>query len=237
MTISVLTEGDFEPQPATAARARFADKAALTSEVFERLSTEAKQRAFRIAGVNNARLIQAVRNRIAKSIERGTTWADVRRELTRLFAAAGEELPGLARLRQAIITNTQQAYNDQRRELLDAERETFPYWQYLTVGNGTPGVNGVRDTHAALHGLIFRADDPFWDAHYPPWDFNCRCYVVALTEGQARATGREPSSLRQVRRELRIGANPAFDRSGTFDLRNINAELTAALEEMLSDEN
>jgi len=233
MPVSVLTESDFVPKTPEAARAAFAKKAALTADVFERLSTAAKQKAFRIAGVNNARLIQAVRNRIAASIKRGTTWAEVRKEITKLFDVAGEELPGLGRLRQTFITNTQQAYNDARRELFEQETGTFPFWQYLTVGNGTAGVNGVRATHAALHGLIFRAEDPFWNSHYPPWDFNCRCYVVALTEGQARGAGQEPRNLSFVRRKLRIGPNEAFERSGPTDVKGIDAELREALEEML----
>jgi len=233
MPVSVLTESDFVPKTPEAAREAFAKKAALNSAVFERLSTAAKQKAFRIAGVNNARLIQAVRNRIAASIKRGTTWPDVRREITRLFDVAGEELPSLGRLRQVFITNTQQAYNDARRELFEQERETFPFWQYLTVGNGVAGVNGVRATHAALHGLIFRADDPFWLSHYPPWDYNCRCYVAALTPGQARGTGQELRSLGYARRELKIGPNAAFERSGEGELKGIDAELAAALSEML----
>jgi len=31
----------------------------------------------------------------------------------------------------------------------------FPYFQWLTVGNGVPGINEVRADHAVLHGLIF----------------------------------------------------------------------------------
>jgi len=233
MPVSVLTKSDFEPKPAEAAREAFATKAALTSAVFDRLSAEARQKAFRIAGVNNARLIQAVRNRIAKSIESGKLWPEVRQEIEKLFSAAGEKMPALGRLRQVFITNTQQAYNDARRELLKQETGTFPFWQYLTVGNGIPGINGVRATHAALHGLIFRADDPFWNSHYPPWDFNCRCYIVALTEGQARGTGQELRTLGYVRRALGIRPNAAFDRGGEPDLAGIDAELRQALEEML----
>lgn len=72
MPLDILTAEDFKPKPQETARAQFARKAALTSELFDRLTEAAKRRAFRISGVNNARLIQAVRNRIAKSIEDGT---------------------------------------------------------------------------------------------------------------------------------------------------------------------
>lgn len=235
MSVSVLTQADFTPQPAGEVRRRFARKAALTSEIFERLSMAAQRRAFRIAGVNNARLIQAVRNRIASAVEAGTPWPDVRRELTRLFSATGSEMPGLHRLRQVFITNTQMSYNDSRREILDDQTDAFPYWQYLTVGNGTAGVNGVRAEHAALHGLIFRADDPFWDAHYPPWGFNCRCTVRALTPGEVQSLDLPVRNLSYVRSKLRIKADADFDRSGDPNLDTIDAELRRALEEMLDE--
>ena len=28
--------------------------------------------------------------------------------------------------------------------------------------------------------MVRRADDPFWNKYYPPWDFSCRCTVVSL---------------------------------------------------------
>jgi hypothetical protein len=78
------------------------------------------------------------------------------------------------------------------RDMYD-QREAFPYWQYLTMGD-----ERVRDSHAKLHGLILPADDPFWDDHYPPWDWNCRCQVVPVSEAEYRATiaaGRVPSQM------------------------------------------
>ncbi len=49
-------------------------------------------------------------------------------------------------------------------------------------------LDGVtRLTHRQLHGKILRHDDPAWEAIYPPNGFNCRCRVIAMTEGRARA--------------------------------------------------
>lgn len=50
----------------------------------------------------------------------------------------------------------------------------LPYWERLAVMD-----DRTRPVHRALHGVIKPADDPFWDEHYPPDGFNCRCTVIA----------------------------------------------------------
>jgi len=50
---------------------------------------------------------------------------------------------------------------------------TFPYWQYKTIGD-----DRVRDSHRALHDVILPANHPLWAKVYPPNGWGCRCYVV-----------------------------------------------------------
>ena len=64
-----------------------------------------------------------------------------------------------------------------------------PYWMYVSMDDGR-----VRASHRAMHGLVFRHDDPFWDSHYPPNGFNCRCRVEALTQGELDQRGLKVSS-------------------------------------------
>lgn len=59
-----------------------------------------------------------------------------------------------------------------------------PYWQYLAVMDSK-----TRPSHAALHGKIFPADDPFWNSFYPPNGFNCRCHVRSLSKRQIERYG------------------------------------------------
>lgn len=238
MTVSLLSADDFKPKAATEAEASFGRKVAVPSEVFDRLSTEARQQAFRIAGVHKARLLQRARNLVKRAIRDGTPFPTVRRQLQALFADEGVKSPALARLRLIFTQNSAQAYNDARREVLDDPEVTaaFPYRMYMTVGNGTPGFRGVRPTHAALHRKVFAWDDPFWDSHTPPWEFGCRCTTVALTAGQVKRMGIKVVNLGYVRRRVRvpgqkrrgIAANPDFMR-GKLNLDAIDAEIRELL--------
>ena len=241
MTLSALTRTDFEPFGANEAAKRFARKVPVPSDVFDKLTARHKANAFRVAGVHTARLIQQARTIVARAIQDGSDFRDVQLRLLGIFDAEKTEAPPISRLRLMFQQNAMQAYNDARRDLLDDDRITsaFPFRQYLTVGNGTAGVRGVRPEHAALHGLVFRWDDPFWDAHTPPWDFGCRCTIAALTAGQVKPMGVKVRGLGYVRRKIRVSgtrrrgiAASDFAR-GTFNLTRIDKEIRAVLEELL----
>ncbi len=239
MPLSAITKTDFEPKPATEAARSFARKVALPANVVERLSDKAKARVFRMAGVHKARLIQRVRDVMERAIRDGTDFRDVRRLLLEAFDSEGVPAPALHRLRLTFQQNAMEAYNDSRREMLDDPVVTkgFPFRQYLTV---SPGNASVRPTHAALHGLVFRWNDPFWDDHTPPWEYGCRCTFVALTAGQVKSMGVKVRGVGYVRKRIRvpgqkgrgIAANAAFAR-GKFNLSGIESELRKALEESL----
>ena len=62
----------------------------------------------------------------------------------------------------------------------------FPYWQYRHSGNRHP-----RLMHLAWDGLTLRADDPWWDTHYPPNGWHCGCRVSPTSEGGLRRLGKD----------------------------------------------
>ncbi len=73
------------------------------------------------------------------------------------------------------LTNMQMAYAVGRRKAQEESSDYLPVWEYSAVGD-----DRTRPTHLALDGIIFPANHPFWDTHYPPWEIQCRCSVISL---------------------------------------------------------
>ena len=65
------------------------------------------------------------------------------------------------------------------------------YLQYRTVGD-----SHVREEHAALNGTTLPVSHPFWDTHYPPNGWNCRCLAVQVRKSSHEQTSEEELSKR-----------------------------------------
>jgi SPP1 gp7 family putative phage head morphogenesis protein len=81
------------------------------------------------------------------------------------------------RLETIYETNLQVAYMAGRYAGMMAATRYAPWWEYSAVMDSR-----TRPQHAALNGLVFRYDDPFWSTWYPPNGFRCRCRVIPRTD-------------------------------------------------------
>jgi SPP1 gp7 family putative phage head morphogenesis protein len=123
----------------------------------------------------------AAREVVERHIRDGTSVRDARDELFRVFAAAGKLRPSNPEVQQALLSRSLRAYSASGRETREEAADTFPFWQWRTVGDPQ-----VRMAHRALDGKVFQWNDALWARFYPPTDPWCRCTVIALTRGQAR---------------------------------------------------
>ena len=66
-----------------------------------------------------------------------------------------------------------------------------------------------RDQHVRWDGLILHADDPWWNTHYPPNGWGCKCYVESL----------RPSDLRRASKTGKPDRAPPVRTRRWFDKR------------------
>ena len=168
----ILTREDNE-----AAAAFVRDKARTNIRIFGDMLPETRAHAFAVAGIEEMRRLKQVQEAIAR-VPEGGDWKEAREEIA---AAIGDPEKNAARAETVLRTNCFQAYAVARYRSQMEDKEVFPYLKYVTVGDSR-----VRDSHAQLNGTILPKDDPFWQTHYPPWDWGCRCVAVELTEEMAR---------------------------------------------------
>lgn len=66
--------------------------------------------------------------------------------------------------------------------------DLYPNLRYVTAGDSR-----VRDKHAAWDGLVLPFDHSWWQKHYPPNDWGCRCDVVQTDEEVTKDVPKEES--------------------------------------------
>lgn len=176
-----------DPVPHKEAVVFIKNKPAVSRAVFDRLLPELKARAFTVTGIEDATVLQGIRDHIAE-LPAGGNWEDIKEDLVENispFLAKGDTPEDAERAQIAATRRAElllrlhgfQAYSAAAYQVMDAQRDVFPYWQYKSMNDSK-----VRDTHAALNGVVLPANAKFWERHYPPFEWGCRCQVVPLME-------------------------------------------------------
>jgi SPP1 gp7 family putative phage head morphogenesis protein len=169
-------------------------------------------------------LQQMVKDRLAKSIDEGGTYADFAKALdsgTETLGIAGDD-PSY--LKMVFRTNVQTAYGAGRfRALTDPDVVAeYPYVQYRTVGDAR-----VRDEHRVLDRGIYAASNPAWFRIAPPNGFQCRCSTVPLSAEDAHGK----TVLQQVPAEYRPTAE--FNRAPVAPLAANDNDRQLSIERLL----
>lgn len=184
-----------KPVPHSEAVNLILDKPAVARDVFDRLPDELKGRAFTITGIEDFDVLQAVQDEIAK-LPAGGDWNKIKRSVAEKILPWFTDEAAVARAQLLLSHHAFAAYSAANARVMDEMRDVFPFRQYLSTKDGK-----VRASHAALNEIILPADHEFWTYHTPPWEWNCRCDAVALTEEDrdeelARDQDRAPETRR-----------------------------------------
>lgn len=154
----------------------FRKKKLRPSKGWTELWQEEHNRSFVVAGVTQADILQEIYNEVEKALAEGTTFAEFKKNLKEKWTPEYQE----RRLRTVYNTNLSVAYSRGRYESMRANAQNRPYWRYKCQF-----LPGSRESHKALHGKIFRWDDPIWNTLFPPNDWGCQCEVEPLTAEEA----------------------------------------------------
>lgn len=99
------------------------------------------------------------------------------------------QLGSAHRLKIIFNTNFRTSLAFGRWQRIERVREAMPWLRYVAVRDGR-----TRPEHLAWDGVVLPADDPWWDSHFPPNGWNCRCTVQQLSDEGLKRYGYTPSN-------------------------------------------
>ncbi|MDR2188727.1 MAG: phage head morphogenesis protein [Azonexus sp.] len=166
----------------------FRRKLNLPTERWDDIVKAAHDRAFVVAGAMKADLLNDLRQAIDKGISGGTGLKTFREDFAAIVAKHGwtgwtgeDTAAGRAwRTRVIFETNLSTSYAAGRwQQLNDPElQKRAPYWRYVH-NDSAPHPRPQHQAWGDMR-LTLRYDHPFWQTHYPPNGWGCRCRIVAV---------------------------------------------------------
>ena len=210
--------------------------------------------AFTVAKAMEMDLLADIRAEIDRAIAEGRTLAQFRKDLTPILQKKGwwgkkdlrdpktgkiarAQLGSPNRLRTIYRANLRAARAAGQWDRAQRTKKTHPYFLY-ELGPSKKH----RDQHVAWAGTILPVDDPWWDDHFPPNGWGCKCRVrqISAREAERRggATARPPRDARTMtnprtgmRFEVDRGLDPAWaSNSGKFRGKVLMDHLNGAIE-------
>lgn len=146
-------------------------------------------RAFVVAGAMKSDLLTDLRAATDKAIADGTTLEEFRKDFDPIVQKHGWAYKGGRGWRTRVIydTNTRQAHNAGRwKQIQDPDiQKARPYLEYRHGDSLNP-----RPLHLSWDGKVLRADDPWWETHYPQNGWGCKCKVFTRAKEDLEKLGK-----------------------------------------------
>lgn len=162
---------------------------------------EAHTKAFTVAKAMRQDILEDIWEALDKALAEGTTLQKFKSDLTPILQEKGwwgrklvgdkegaveVQLGSPHRLKTIFNVNIQTSYQaGHYKAMTDPDvLEARPYFRYVAVNDSR-----TRPEHSAWHNTVLPADDPWWDTHYPPNGWNCRCTVVSVSDNEIKRDG------------------------------------------------
>jgi len=200
----------------------FKNKLSIPTEHWDDLWKMMHTKGFTIAGAMKEELLDDIRSSVDKAISEGTTLVEFRKEFDSIVETHGWIYKGGRNWRSKVIydTNLRTAYQAGRyKQMTDPDVTALrPFWQYRHGGSVNP-----RPEHLGWDNLVLPHDDPFWDTHYPPNGWGCKCRVVTLSQRDMDKMGKQaPDTAPEIeyrewedskgnKHQVPVGIDPGWD--------------------------
>ena len=162
-------------------------------------------RAFTVAKAMRLDVLRDIREAVDSAIADGTTLVQFQKDLTPILQAKGwwgrqlvtdplggrrvrAQLGSPRRLRTIFDTNVRSAHAAGKWERIQRTKGRLPFLRYSAVLD-----TRTRPKHRAWHGTVLPVDDPWWDTHFPPNGWHCRCQPQQFSQDMLDAQGFEPT--------------------------------------------
>ncbi len=189
--------GAFLGLPFEEALAFFRSKRLMSPAEFDLLLDRYRSGGFTARRLATERLQEAARSAIERMLAEGLSVDDVVREIRAgerdEVRALGIEPSAPGYIETVVRTNVASAYGYGRQQAMSDPRVQAlrPWVQHWTARDSR-----VREGHAALHGMVFRAGGELASRYAVPLHYNCRCSQVTLSQRQFDARGLEERTER-----------------------------------------
>lgn len=174
------------PEQIAAIRARTGNL--IPTERWTDVMRNGHDRGFAVAGAMKADLLKDFADTIDTAVAEGKSLDWFRGQFDEITNRHGWAYRGERNWRTRVIygTNMRTSYAAGRlAQLRDPElQQVAPYWMYRHGGSADP-----RPQHLEWDSQVLPAGDGWWRRHYPPNGWGCSCYVIAVSEAQARRMG------------------------------------------------
>ncbi|MDF3931387.1 phage minor head protein [Pseudomonas citronellolis] len=149
-------------------------------------------------------ILEAIRSAVDEMVEAGQDFGTFKRELQPLLVKLGwwgvsnivdpltgekrdVQLGSPRRLRTIYDINLRTANAAGQWQRIERTKKTHPYLLYQLGPS-----QHHREQHLGWAGILLPADDPFWQTHFPPNGWGCKCWVRQVSRREAErllATG------------------------------------------------
>ena len=167
----------------------FRTKLSLPTDTWTDIWQEQHDISFVVAGASRDALLIDLRSAVDSAVADGTTLEAFRERFDEIAQGHGWSYKGGRDWRTRVIydTNLRTSYAAGRYKQMQQIKALRPYWRY----RHNPASTEPRAEHLAWDGLVLDADDGWWNTHYPPNGWGCKCYVETLRERDLERLGKD----------------------------------------------